>query len=61
MPHFLLREADKSFDRAPINYQDSVMSNIPLTREFFTYATPLSCDYSPQNVTALDPDKEKTM
>ena len=51
-----LHEADKSFDRIPIYYQDTVKYIDPITRQTFNYASSLSCDKYRQEVMALDLD-----
>ena len=56
---FFLYEAHECFDRIPIYYQDTVTYIYPITTQNFIYATPISCDYNPQNVIALDLDTDE--
>ena len=43
----LLFETEKSFDRKPKNYQDTVMYSVPLTRQTLDYANSKTCEGNP--------------
>ena len=60
-PHFLspLYQADRCFDRIPINFKDTLMYVDPITRQSYDYATPLACNNNPRNFIELDPDSER--
>ena len=60
-PQFLspLCEADTCVDRIPINYQDTVVYFVPITRQTSEYETPISCDNNQQKVIALDLDSDE--
>ena len=53
-----LYKADKCFDRIPIHYRETIMYVDPITRQTFTYATPIECGNNPQNLIELDPDTD---
>ena len=59
-PHFIspLYKADKSFDRIPIHYGETIVYVDPITRQTFIYATPIECGNNPQNIIELDPDAD---
>ena len=59
-PHFIspLYRADKSCDRIPIHYRESIMYVDPITRQTFNYATPIKCGKNPQNIIDLDSDTD---
>ena len=59
-PHFLspVYKADRCLDRIPINYEDTLMSVDPITRQTYDYATPIPCDNYPRNIIELDPDTD---
>ena len=60
-PQFLspLIEADKSFDRIPLYYQDIEMYIDPTAKPLFIYAPSISFDNSPKNIITLDPDNDE--
>ena len=45
-PHFLspFYKADRSFDRIPIHFKDTLMYVDPITRHTYDYATTITCD-----------------
>ena len=63
-PHFISPQyrADKSFDREPIHYRETIMYVDPITRQIFNYATPIECGNNPHrdiddgNFYVLTPD-----
>ena len=59
-PHFIspLYKADKSFDRIPIHYRETIMYVNPITRQIFNYATPIEFGKNTQNIIELDPDTD---
>ena len=59
-PYFMstLCKADKCFDRIPIQYRETILYVDPITRQTFTYATPIECENNPQNITELDPNRD---
>ena len=52
----LLYKADRSFDRIPIHFNDTLMFVDPITRQIDDYATPIACDENPKNLIELDLD-----
>ena len=59
-PHFLspLYKADRSFDRIPIHFKDTLMHVDPITRKTYDYATPIACDTNPRIFIEVDPDSD---
>ena len=59
-PHFIspLYKADKSFDRIPIHYRQTIMYVDPITRQTFNYATLIECGNIPRNTIELHPDAD---
>ena len=54
-----LNKAEDCYDKIPINNLDTVKYVDPITRQTFDYATPITCENNPQNITALDPDTDQ--
>ena len=59
-PHSIspLYRADKCFDRISIHCRETIMYVDPITRQTFSYATPIECENNPQNIIELDPDTD---
>ena len=55
-PHILspLYKSDRSFDRIPIHFRDTLMYVDPITRQTYAYATPIACDNNPRIIIELD-------
>ena len=58
--HFLspLYKADRSFDRIPIHFKDTLMYVDPITRLTFDYDTPITCDNNARHIIKLDLDSD---
>ena len=61
-PHFLspLYKTGWCFDRIPVHFKDTFMyvDPIPITRQTYDYATPITCDNNPRKIIELDPDSD---
>ena len=61
-PHFSspLYKADRSFDRIPIHYKDTLphVCRSHYSTNYKNYATSIPCNHNPRNIIELDPDTD---